>query len=170
MLSPRINLPDNLKLRPVRDDDAGFVESLYRSTRDDLRMLDAEPDAVESLIEMQYQAQTHGYDEQFPNAWHFVVEYLGDRIGRVIMDFGPNEVHVVDIAFIPAARGKGHGAQVLKAMQAAAAKVRAPLTLSVNPLNAAAKRLYLQLGFQVVEIGFMAERLAWYPSVADIHA
>lgn len=160
------NLPGNLALRPARDEDAGFFASLYRSTRDDLRLIDAEKDAVEHLIDTQYQAQTEGYAEKFPNAWYFVVERLGECIGRVILDFGSNEVRVVDIAFVPAARDHGFGAEILKGMQMAAAQVRAPLTLSVNLTNVAAKRLYLQLGFQVLETGPTVELLAWYPPVA----
>jgi ribosomal protein S18 acetylase RimI-like enzyme len=166
MLPSGAQLPDNLSLRPARDEDGGFLESLYRSTRDDLRMTDLEADAVEHLIGMQYQAQTQGYGEQFPDAWHFVIERLGDRIGRVVLDFGPNEVRVVDIAFVPQARGRGFGTHILKALQMAATQVRAPLTLSVNPLNLSAKRLYLQLGFRVQETAPTVELLVWYPGEA----
>ncbi|MDD4958640.1 MAG: hypothetical protein PHS51_04775 [Gallionella sp.] len=43
-------LPDNLSIRPVRDEDHGFMESLYRSTRDDLRLLAAECDWIEKMV------------------------------------------------------------------------------------------------------------------------
>jgi ribosomal protein S18 acetylase RimI-like enzyme len=152
-----------LVLRPARDSDRGFIEALYRSTRDDLRLVDGEPEMIESLIDMQYRAQHSGYGAQFPEAWHFVVEHAMERIGRVVLDFGENEVRLVDIAFVPTARGKGFGKEVIKALQGTAARVWAPITLTVHPLNVPARRLYASLGFRTLEPHPVAERLVWYP-------
>lgn len=156
-------MPENLSLRPAREGDRDFFTTLYWSTRDDLRLVDAEPDLVESLIDMQYRAQKAGYGTQFPNALYFVVEHAAERIGRIILDFGASEVRIVDIAFVPAARRKGFGTQVFRALQAAASQVRAPLTLTVHPLNVTARRLYAALGFRTLEFHPIAERLVWYP-------
>ena len=153
----------NLGLRPARDQDAGFLENLYRTARPDLRLLDAEQDFIEELILMQHQAQIDGYGEQFPDAWHYIVELMGERIGRLILDFSGNQVLIVDLSFIPEARGHGYGSKILKGLQAAAAQVKAPLVLSVSPMNPGAKQLYLRLGFQVVEAHPALERLAWFP-------
>lgn len=64
------------------------MESLYRSGRDDLRLINAEPEFVEELIDMQFRARTAGYGEAFPNAFYFVVEKLGERIGQITVDSG----------------------------------------------------------------------------------
>lgn len=166
MLPGYSNTPEGLNLRPANTGDSAFIESLYRTTREDLRQLDADKEIVENLIDMQFDAQTNGYGEQFPNAMHFVVEKLGERIGRVIVDFGSNEVRIVDIAFIPRARGQGYGTAILRMMQQAAAKIMAPLALSVNSFNTEAKNLYLRLGFQVEEYHPPIERMIWYPRLA----
>lgn len=163
MLPGGTPLPDGLGIRPARPEDRGFIESLYRSTRDDLRLINGEKEFVEELIGMQQQAQTQGYGDMFPNAMYFVVERLGERVGRIVVDFGPNEVRLVDIAFIPQARGRGYGSQVVKAMQSAAGHARAPLTLSVSRSNLRARQAYLSLGFRVERGDAMSEHMAWYP-------
>jgi len=42
MFSGSLNFQSGLSLRPMSAADNAFIESLYRSTRDDLRMLDRE--------------------------------------------------------------------------------------------------------------------------------
>ncbi len=167
MLSGSMRFQGGLSLRPMAAADKSFVESLYRSTRDDLRLLDAEDDFIEGLIEMQQYAQTQGYGDMFPNAMYFVAEYHNERIGRVVLDFGQTEIRVVDIALIPAARGKGYGSQMLQAVQLAAARVMAPVTLTVRADHLPAKQLYSRLGFIVEEAQVPYERMIWYPSASS---
>lgn len=166
MVSGSMAFQGGLSLRPMGNSDKAFVESLYRSTRDDLRMIDAEEDFIEGLIEMQQNAQTEGYGDMFPNAMYFVAEYHNERVGRVVLDFGQNEIRVVDIALIPAARGKGYGNQILQAVQLTASKVMAPVALSVRFDNIHAKQLYARLGFMVEEAQIPYERMVWYPSAS----
>lgn len=169
MSSVNFNLPGGLAMRPMTASDNAFVESLYRSSREELRQIDAEEDFIETLIEQQQHAQTQGYGDMFPNAMYFVVEYHNERIGRVVLDFGPNEIRVVDIALIPAARGKGYGSQVLQTVQAAAAKVMAPVTLTVRADHLPAKQLYQRLGFIVEQPQFPFERMVWHPPATGIY-
>lgn len=166
MLIGSVKFLSGLSLRPMSAADNAFNESLYRSTRDDLRLLDAEEDFIEALIDSQRQAQTQGYGDMFPNAMYFVAEHHNERIGRVVLDFGQNEIRVVDIALIPAARGKGYGSQVLQAVQLVAGKVMAPVALSVRFDHLRAKQLYRRLGFVVEEAQIPYERMVWYPPVS----
>lgn len=163
MRTDKLNTSNELGMRPARPSDSGFIESLYRSTREDLRLIDAEDDFIETLITMQQLAQTVGYGNLFPNAMTFIVEKQGESIGRVMVDFGHNEVRLIDIAFIPLARGKGYGETVIRNLQLAAAQAKAPLVLTAMKNNPAAKSLYLRLGFQVEEATDAYERMAWYP-------
>lgn len=163
MIPNNLRLPGNLALRPAREGDRGFLEQLYRSTRNDLRSLEAEPEMVESLIDMQYRARHSGYGQQFPDAWSFIVEYATEPIGQLMLDFTSGRIHLVDIAFVPTARDKGFGTQVLRALQIVAAQVWAPITLTVHPLKVGVRRLYASLGFLPLETHPVAERLIWYP-------
>ena len=164
------NLPDGLVLRPANPTDQAFIESLYASTRDDLRLIDGEREFVESIIDMQYRAQTQGYGDQHPNALYFVAEKQGERIGRVTLDFTADRVHIIDIAFVPAVRGKGYGTTVLQAVQQAAATIKAPVSLSVASANLMAKQLYARLGFRIEESSEMYERMIWYPDADAMRA
>lgn len=166
-MKPAISaLPDGLSLRPELPSDAAFMADLYRDRRSDLSLIDAEPDFVDSLIGMQQAAQTQGYGTQFPNALYFVIEKSGEPVGRVCCDFGPNEVRLVDIALLTIVRGKGYGTAIVRALQAAAAQVQAPLSLSVAAEDAIAQRVYAGLGFRVEAAGPTHLNLIWYPEDA----
>lgn len=156
-------MPASLNLRPQRDNDAAFLAGLYSTLRDDLRMLEAEHAFVEELIEMQFRAQREGYSQQFPNAMYFIIELQREAVGRVAVDFGHNEVRVIDLALLPAARNRGHGGQVIRALQLAAAQTRAPLTLVAALNNPRALRFYATLDFTVAQTTDSHALLIWYP-------
>ena len=166
MLGAGVRLPGGLSLRPARDGDAGFLASLYGSTRDDLRIL-PDRDQAESLIELQFQAQTSSYGNDFPDAMHFIVELHDDNIGRLILDFSRGTVHVVDISFIRQARGHGYGQILIQAVQAVAQQINAPVSLSVASDRADLALFYAQFGFQLDGQSAPAHaRMVWYPDVA----
>jgi len=155
-----------LSMRPSRPTDAPFLHSLYQSARPELQLIDAEPELIEQVVAQQFLVQEQGIGEHFPNAMHYVVEKLDTPIGVLSADFGPNEVRVLYLAFIPAARGKGYGRSVLQGVQRAAEQVRCPVATVVWASNPQARQHYLALGFRVEESSPAAERLVWYPGVS----
>tara|TARA_R110002020_G_scaffold162175_2_gene347644 strand:- start:65 stop:580 length:516 start_codon:yes stop_codon:yes gene_type:complete len=162
------HLNDGLQLRPSRDSDHLFLEALYRDIRQDLQLALADQDMIEALLEMQIKAQAVGYGTAYPNALYYIVEKQGERIGRVTVDFGANEVHILDLALIKGARNKGYGAVVLRAVQSAGAQVMSPVSLSVDPFNVYAKQLYRQLGFRFEGLMGAVERWVWYPQAPSL--
>lgn len=153
-----------LVVRPSRNTDGPFLQSLYRSARADLQWIDGEQALVEEVIAQQFQVQEKGMDEHFPGALHYVIEKLGTPVGALSADFGPNEIRVLYLAFIPAARGQGFGRAVLQGVQQAATQVLCPVTTVVWASNPHARQHYLALGFRVEEETPAAQRLAWYPT------
>ena len=168
MFNANSNLPHGLSIRPERTGDKGFIENLYRATREDLRLLDADNEFIESLIEMQFQAQRQGYGEQHPNAMYFIVELHGEPMGRLTVAMGTNEVRIVDIAFLPAARNKGYGKGVIQALQMTAQKIPAPLSLLVLHTNVRAAQLYISLGFRPEQQTDTHVLMMWYPQIDKI--
>ncbi|WP_130473027.1 GNAT family N-acetyltransferase [Candidatus Magnetaquicoccus inordinatus] len=164
MLQNSNSLPDGLSLRPARPDDEPFLAVLYRSTRQDLRLIDAEDDFIEHLIGLQQQWQTVSYGENNPDAFVFIVEKLGDRIGRVIVHFGEQEVRIMDISLIPKVRHQNLGTGIMQALQRAATQVKVPLTLCVAKHNGIAKQFYARLGFQLAASDNMVDLLVWQPA------
>ncbi|WNW12306.1 GNAT family N-acetyltransferase [Pseudomonas sp. DTU_2021_1001937_2_SI_NGA_ILE_001] len=153
----------DLLVRPAVEADALFLQTLYHSARPDLQWIDGEQEFVEQVINQQHHVQEQGIGNGFPGAMHYVVEKLGTCIGALVTDFGPNEIRVLYLAFIPAARGQGHGRTVLQGVQQAAEQVRCPVSTVVWANNPHARQHYLALGFQVEERDVAAERLVWYP-------
>ena len=163
-----LSLPNGLHVRPASHSDEPFIRQLYKSTRDDLDMLNAETDFIEHLKESQFQAQTASYGETYPNAMTFIIEYFDDKVGRIILDFGPNEILMVDISLIPKARGKKIGSGVIKSFTHCADQVKVPLKLSVLSDNMHAKHVYAELGFILDEQIPPRDYLIYYPRTQDI--
>ena len=154
---------DGLVVRPSRTSDGPFLHSLYQAARPDLQWIDGEQEVVEQVVAQQFKVQEQGLGENFPNAMHYVVEKLGTAIGALSTDFGPNEIRVLYLAFIPAARGQGYGRAVLQGVQKAAQQIRCPVATVVWASNPHALAHYLALGFAVQEYNVAAQRLVWYP-------
>lgn len=159
----KLQLPDGLSVRPANGKDQVFLEALYQSTRDDLGLMDVSAEQKAELMEMQFRAQTQGYGDAYPNAMYFIIEKHLEAIGKATLDFGPNEVRLIDLALIPAARGKGLGAAVVQAFQQASAAVAVPMTLTVLQENTVAKVLYQRLGFVTTAVQQPYELMIWYP-------
>lgn len=154
-------LPPPLAWRPMRPEDEDFQKTLYRSTRDDLRAMPPDPALIEALLDLQYRAQQAGYRASYRQAHYLLVTCAGEPIGRVVLDLGGDPVRLVDLAFLPTARGQGHGKRVLAALQALATRLRRPLALSVYRTNTVARRLYDGMGFETVGGDALIEHKLW---------
>ncbi|WP_323814974.1 GNAT family N-acetyltransferase [Cellvibrio sp. NN19] len=154
-------LPDGFVLRDIIAADHSFLLALFRSTREQLAYLPLAAAQLDMLYEQQYQLQQHFYTQQFPQAWHWLVEVKGECAGKLVVNPGEGWVHLVDISLIPHARGQGLGQQLLKALQVWAESQGCGISLQVDRHNLRAKNLYLSLGFREVLQGETHERLCW---------
>lgn len=163
MLDSDSFLPMGLSMRPALMGDKPFLEILYKDVRPDLNLIDDDQELVKDVVTQQYQLLQEGAGSQHPNALYYVIEKDGESIGGLIVDFGPNEIRVVCLAFIKAAQGKGYSKCVLQALQLVGKKVGAPLSLVVQNSNLNALRQYQGLSFEPVEQGATHTLLMWYP-------
>ena len=165
------DLPGGLRLRMTKPSDAAFERRLHDANRQDLTLIDGSRDFLESIFDMQHRARDAGYGAQFPDAMYYIIERQGEAIGRLVLDFGCNEVRVVDIALTPAAQGQGAGSIVLNAIKQVAANVPCPVTLTVSLRRPDLFRLYAGLGFtqdpEAPPRGGYA-LLRWTPGAADM--
>ena len=161
----QIEFNGNISMRPAGPSDKAFLSTLFHQTRDFIyRFADAEDDYKRMVVEHQEQLRETGYGTDFPNAMDFVIEDTGTSIGRVQIDFSDDVVHVVDIAIIAPAQGKGVGESVLRGVQRAAAVNGTPVLLACAHNNTPAQHLYAKLGFQLHQAGSISNRLIWYPT------
>jgi ribosomal protein S18 acetylase RimI-like enzyme len=139
-----------LCLRRETPQDEAFRFALFCDSRPELAMLPLDAVMKEALMRQQFLAQSAGYRAQYPQALAMIAEQDGVPIGRVLLDEAPARLHLVDIAMLPALRGKGAGDAILRALQHAARAAARPLRLHVSRANPLAARLYLRLGFKPV--------------------
>lgn len=159
-----IVLHDGLTLRSTTPADSGFMEELFHSTREHFHSMPVPRQQIDLLLAQQYRLQQASYARQWPDARNMIIERSGKAIGKIMLDEGGAVVHIIDFVLEPAARGKGCGTSILRAIQASAAQRGLAIKLSVDRQNSSAKRLYLGLGFRVDAISDTHEAMVWLSS------
>ena len=144
-----------LRLRDAADADWPFLQALFASVQAEEMALLGWPQAhLDALLDDQFRLQHHHLVTHFAGADLWVVE-RSDRpgadapVGRFYLDRSTPRWRVVDIGFLPEARGQGRGSALLSWAQGAAIAVGAPgIDLHVAASNHRAQSLYRRLGFQ----------------------
>ncbi len=152
----------HIALRQVLvQEDQAFLDALYFASREDLHAFSTDPQLLAPLIQMQQRMQQAGFAAHFPDAQHWLVQSQGQPAGRLVVDVGPHDVRVVDIAITPAARRTGLARTVLQALQTVARAQQLPVSLAVSKTNPAAQALYQSLGFAVTTQDELLAQMVW---------
>jgi ribosomal protein S18 acetylase RimI-like enzyme len=151
-------------LRPAGAADAAFERILFETARPDAAFLAAWPDDVRKpFLDQQFHFQSVHYARSYPQAFRGIVLARDEPVGRLILDRGPDEWCVVDIALMPAWRRRGLGHALIEAIQTEAARARARVALMVDMSNPA-RRLYARLGFAVTAETPPNLAMVWQPA------
>lgn len=151
-------------LRPVAPEDAEFLYRVYASTRyEELAPLNWPADQVEAFLRMQFRAQDTHYRAHFPSAAFDVIVVGGEPAGRLYVDRRADELHIIDIALLPAFRRLGIGTQLLTALLAEAGAAGVPVRIHVE-VNNPAQTLYRRLGFVPVGTTGVYALMEWRPA------
>lgn len=156
-----ISLPLGLGLREMQLQDQAFAATLFASTRDYLYRMPIPQSQIDFLIQQQFQMQQASYSASFPLAEAFIVELYAKPIGKIILNNTSASLHIIDIALINDMRGKGYGSAVLRALKSLATSGGKSLRLAVDQQNPRAKKLYLHLGFALLESSLTHDTLLW---------
>jgi ribosomal protein S18 acetylase RimI-like enzyme len=160
--------PAGVIRRPETAADAGFLFALFCVSRPpgaDFAGLDAA--MRDTLLRQQYAGQTATYRARYPQALFDIVHCDDAPIGRIVFDRGVAAFTLVDIALLPAWRGRGIGMALIAALCGAAREAGRPVRLSVSLGNPDARRLYQRLGFVVIAGSGTDVQLEWRPSGAS---
>ncbi|UTW57841.1 hypothetical protein KFE96_13510 [Kordiimonas sp. SCSIO 12603] len=170
MIQGSVPLPHGMNARPAGRADKDFLAKMYRDNRDDLRMIDADKDYIENVIEMQLDAQINGYGNQFPDAVYLILEKNGSRIGRITLDIGKVEMRLVDLDFIKKAKNKGFGSSILLWLMKAAAQTKRPLLVPARRDDPLMLKFLHKYGF--LEDETMSDdvyaRMSWFPTADEM--
>lgn len=155
-----------IELRPAAAEDDEFQLELYATTRaEELAIVPWTVEQRAAFLRMQFAAQTTSYRMRFPAAEWSIILRDGVRAGRLIVERGPAEIRLIDIALLPEHRGLGTGTTLVTALQAEAARENKPLRLHVEARNRA-RRLYERLRFRPLAQRGLYLELEWWPDRA----
>lgn len=156
-----ISLPFGLSFRAVQVHDQEFLEKVFSSTREHLNLIPLPKSQIDFLIRQQFLMQQSSYSAAFPSAETFIIEHHSIPVGKITLNNTKESIHIIDIALISSMRGVGVGSALLRAIKEAAARQLCPLHLAVDSQNFRAKKLYLELGFVLVESSATHDMLSW---------
>lgn len=149
--APELQPGAGIALRPISDSDLQFLTALYASTREEELRPVPWPDAVKaSFLASQFALQYDHYVKHYPSARYQIVEHEGERIGRLYWARLGSDLRIMDIAILPAWRGRGIGSQLLRALFRLADAEGRSVSIHVEHNNPALA-LYQRLGFELSE-------------------
>ncbi|CAG0931219.1 diamine N-acetyltransferase [Thermoflexales bacterium] len=150
-------------LRPITGDDLALLAQIYASTRaEELAQTDWTDEQKAAFLRQQFDAQHQYYQANYPRAQFQMVEEAGAPIGRLYVDRWEDQIRIMDVALLPAYRGRGVGTQLLEQILAEGRQLQLPVTIHVERFNPAL-RLYERLGFRVEEDKGVYLFLKWTP-------
>ena len=135
-------------LRPVADSDTPLLFELYAATREpEMARVPWPAEQKQAFLAMQFRAQSEGYSTTHPNATHQIILADDRPVGRLYLDRGTDEYHILDITVAENYRNQGIGATVLNDVIADADRQGKPVTIYTETFNPSL-RLFERLGFR----------------------
>lgn len=152
-----------ITLRPITPLDQSFLAMLYATTRaPELALMPWSAAQKAAFLQMQFIAQDRDYRQRYPQAGFTAILCADEPVGRFYVDRRPDEIHLIDIALLPAQRNQGIGAHLLRCLLAEGASRQIPVRLHVAVGNQA-QRLYTRLGFVPCGAPGVYQAMVWQP-------
>jgi ribosomal protein S18 acetylase RimI-like enzyme len=145
-----------VQARRIDETDAGFLKSLFASTRrQELAAIGWPAARQQAFLDQQFEFQHRYYREHFADADFLLLQQDGRAIGRLLWHEGPSpaaQATLIDISLVPGSRGQGLGSSLLDVLVRHADDSGRTIGLHVEPDNPA-QRLYRRFGFEVTGDG-----------------
>lgn len=143
---------DTINFRSMTDSDLEFLRMLYASTRwDEMAVTGWPAEQINQFLLQQFEAQHVHYTTHFGAAdFDLILGENEEPIGRLYLEERADEFRIIDIALLPAHRGKGIGGRILQDIIDKAFAARKAVRIHVEHNNPA-MHLYRRLGFSKIE-------------------
>ncbi len=152
-----------LLLRKIIEKDLPFLRLLYGSTREEEMALTGwSTEQKQEFLDMQFTAQHQHYMQYFARASFDIIEFDGEPVGRLYLDRRDDEIRIVDIALLPAYRGRGIGSRFLDDIMTEARDKKRVVRIHVENFNPAL-HFYENLGFRHMDTNGVYHLLEWLP-------
>jgi ribosomal protein S18 acetylase RimI-like enzyme len=112
---------------------------------------------------MQFAAQSAHYAQHYTGLTSDMILVGGEPAGRLLVARWAQEIRIVDIALLPAFRGRGAGSELLAELMDEATEMAKRLSIHVERENRALG-LYERLGFKPVGETGVYLRMEWESS------
>lgn len=134
--------------RPASESDRLFLLDLYAGVREpELALTPWTPEQKHAFVELQFNAQTVGYRQAYPQAVHEIVSAGGRDVGRIYWSPDADTLHILDITIANSSRNSGIGSHVLREILGEADREQKSVTIYVETYNPSL-RLFERLGFR----------------------
>jgi GNAT superfamily N-acetyltransferase len=143
-----------VEVRPATEDDSALA-------------YDISEEAMRAYVEATWggwdvSLQQRGHAESFTPSTHWIVHVDDQPAGVVAAELQPSHIQLVKLYLRAAARGRGVGSLILRALLRSAAARQQPLRLRVLAVNTRARAFYARHGlreaFRTAERVFMTTR------------
>jgi ribosomal protein S18 acetylase RimI-like enzyme len=152
-------------LRPLTEADEPFALSVYASTREEeLAPVPWNAEQKAAFVAMQFSAQSAHYEQHYAGMSSDLVLVDGEPAGRLLVARWTREIRIVDIALLPAFRGRGAAGELLAELMDEATEMAKRLSIHVERENRALA-LYERLGFRPVGETGVYLRMEWTPPI-----
>jgi len=152
-----------IQFRPIQDYDLPFLAKLYASTRqEEMAATGWSEKQIAEFLAMQFSAQHHHYQQNYPNARFDLILDGDDPIGRLYLDEWDDEFRLIDIALIPTHRNRNLGTRLLHDVLGRAEAAGKAVRIHVEHFNPAL-RWYQRLGFYELEDKGVYCFMEWKP-------
>jgi GNAT superfamily N-acetyltransferase len=155
--------PADISLRPATAGDEIFLKHVHDAARHwefAALLQSGEAELYHKVMQQQHDSQHRFYFAHYAEAHYGIIQWCGQPIGRLYVDYRDDEVHVLDIAILPDYRGRGIGRIVMTGLCLEAAMRRKPVRLCVHYLSRAVP-FYLRLGFRQIGTEGPSQVMEW---------
>jgi GNAT superfamily N-acetyltransferase len=154
----------NVSLRPIVEQDLGFLYQVYASTREsEMALVDWDDQKKADFMRMQFHAQHTYYQEHYADASFDLILLDGEPVGRLYLQRRTDELRIVDIALLTEYRGRHIGSLLMHRILDEAERAGLPVRIHVERFNPAL-RLYERLGFRHVSDHGVYYLMEWQPT------
>ncbi len=153
--APRL-AASRLTLRPATEADLPLLAAIYATTREEeLRQVAWDAGQKRTFTDWQSAQQEKHYAQHYPAAERLVIERDG-AIGRIYIETGGADVHLMEVTLLPEFRRQGLGTNLMNVFLAYVDALGRTSSLHVEAHNPA-KRMYERMGFAVARAGEVYE-------------
>jgi len=158
---------EELSFRACDPEDEDFLRAVYASTREAaLTAVNWDDEERDAFVRMQFDAQSQAWAAAFPACERLVILVDGTPAGRLFVDSDEERVVIVDVALLPAFRGRGLGTRVTRLVLDQAGMDGLEVRSHVEKSNDVSLKLHDALGFVPVGEDDVYVSLRW--SIKDL--